>query len=284
MARYGELFVDLAHVVLGWPSQESPRRVDCRRFGAVFRLCLRDWGDRCVFLGCDEPLAHDWLRTKLRAGDLFVDVGANIGAYSVFAAARGARVIAFEPQPEPAERLQESLALNPGAGELALHRIGLSDRPGQMEMYAFGDGSASGNTSFHRFPEGAASGVVAVETLDNILASEEQSIRAIKIDVEGHEVAVLNGALTTLERLTPDYLIVEVADEHLTRAGTSAKELLKLLSARGYRAVGYARPYDGVQGRPRDLRHLPPVETSLSGIATVMFERADRDAGRSDQP
>ena len=238
LARFSELFIDLAQVAMGWPRKDKPRSVVCQRFGARYELSLRDWDDRCLFLGCQEPEAHAWLMTKLRPGDLFVDVGANMGAYSVSAAAAGARVIAFEPQAEPASRLEASLALNPDAEQLVLHRSALSDKAGQLQMYAVEDGTASGNTSLHAFPDATPSEVVQVETLDGILATEQQLIRALKVDVEGHELSVFKGALATLQRLSPDYLMVEVGEEHLTRAGSTGSDLLRLLNDAGYRPAG----------------------------------------------
>lgn len=141
------------------------------------------------------------LQRVLRAGDRFVDVGANIGVYSLIAAERGAEVVAFEPQPEVADLLERNVAAN-GVGHL-------------IEVKRAAVGAASGTVRFtagiglvgHCVPDDAAlassrEGVytgrsselisVPMTTIDATVGSAP--VTCLKIDVEGFELDVLLGA------------------------------------------------------------------------------------------
>ncbi|MFC7541837.1 FkbM family methyltransferase [Siccirubricoccus deserti] len=135
---------------------------------------------------------------------LFVDVGANIGNHSLFAAGVcGARVLAFEPAPELADHCAATLAANGLAASLDLRRQGRA-APGFATLRSGPAGNA-GMTAL--VP--AAAGAVEVVRLDDVL---REAPAAVKIDVEGMEYAVLEGARGLLQRYHPP-LYVEAATE-----------------------------------------------------------------------
>ncbi len=146
----------------------------------------------------------------LRPDDLFVDVGANVGAYSVLASrVAKARVIAVEPVPATYAKLCRNLRLNDVAnGPVEALNVGLADRPGTLSFTATQGGlnhvqiEGRGNTS--------AEGGVAVEvrTLDEILAGRVP--RAVKLDVEGYELHVLRGAGRSFASPGLEALVVEL--------------------------------------------------------------------------
>jgi len=125
-----------------------------------------------------------WKR-YLRPGDLFLDVGANIGVYSVYAAECGAEVIAVEPVPHNAKRVRENLDLNGYAGEVVQNA--LSDHPGRVRI------TADEDSYNHLVDEGGIE--VTATTLDELLGNRSA---VAKIDVEGAEELVLAGARKAL--------------------------------------------------------------------------------------
>jgi len=156
-----------------------------------------------------------------RGARMVYDIGANTGLYSLFAASAGARVRAFEPFPPVREWLERNALANGWTSRIAVEAIAVSDRAGVVPMYvpAWEDDvvletTASLEASFH--PEhGARHGEridVRCATLDELVGPKaERAPGLIKIDVEGHERAVLAGARRTLRELRP-FVIIEVLD------------------------------------------------------------------------
>jgi FkbM family methyltransferase len=136
----------------------------------------------------------------LRPGDLFVDVGANVGIYSIFAAERDARVIAVEPDPDTAARLQSNADLNRYSIEVL--ECALAER---LSTESF----TVGLDCLNHFADLGSPGVrqVAVRTLDDIIGQDQ--VRGVKIDVEGSELRVLQGAELALRERRIDLLQIE---------------------------------------------------------------------------
>ena len=125
-----------------------------------------------------------WKR-YLRPGDLFLDIGANIGSYSVYAAECGAQVIAVEPVPHNAARVRENLDLNGYPGQVVQKAV--SDRPGSVRI------TNDEDSYNHLVAEGGIE--VTATTLDELLGDR---CAVAKIDVEGAEELVLAGAKRAL--------------------------------------------------------------------------------------
>lgn len=174
-----------------------------------------------------EPITTLLLRELLQPGDTFVDVGANIGFYSLVLTLTqpGIRVIAFEPNPKIHALLKKNVAAN-GFHEITCEPRALSDADGTAPLYlSHSDHSASLRSDFEASSPGSI--VVPTLTLDAYLGSLKQSQAGrlvIKIDAEGNEDAVLHGAWTTLCSLKPD-LIVETAQSLPDTPLPSLKEL-----------------------------------------------------------
>lgn len=143
-----------------------------------------------------------FLRNFLKPNDLFVDVGANSGGWSLTAFGLGARVIAFEPVGSTFSRLLENFLLNNNSGLRAL-RYGVSDCEGSLK-FTYDADTANKVVSFDSTEKGE---VVRVVTLDDELRDMQPAV--IKIDVEGHELAVINGAKTILNKSSLKALIIE---------------------------------------------------------------------------
>jgi FkbM family methyltransferase len=179
-----------------------------------------------------EPDVTRAIRTLLREGDTFVDVGANIGYFTLLAARqvgpRG-RVIAVEPAPGNYALLEKSLALN-GLKHVEAHRIAAGASAGRARL-ALPDAANGGSWALVNDAR-SGSFEVDVQPLDALLAGRR--VQVIKIDVEGAEQQVLAGLQRTLETSRP-LLLLEYSGQ---------TKMLEALEARGYRAQETAR-FDG---------------------------------------
>lgn len=176
---------------------------------------------RCLgTTGIYDLAVSELLFRLIRPGDLVVDAGANIGYMSVLAATAGAHVMAFEPNPE----LQPILRQNLGArGEV--RPVALGAHPHQAVLVA-PDPSAH-NSGLARLGTSTDAGAVPVqvETLDEELRG--RSVAILKLDVEGSEGAVLEGAMSALKDRRLRHIIFE--DHHGARS-----PVMTLLQRQGY--------------------------------------------------
>lgn len=179
------------------------------------------------------------VRLLLDQGDTFVDLGANVGLFTLVAAAAvgpEGRVIACEPSSATAAALRRNVAIN-GFSWVDVREVAVADSVGSETFFSFpGDGSGMSSLA----PASAGLGVtetVPVTTLDALIPpTEREGVTVVKVDVEGAEVRVLQGGDGILHSREPD-LLIEVEPEHLARQGASVGELRALLESSGY--LGY---------------------------------------------
>jgi len=186
------------------------------------------------------------LREGLRAGDLAVDVGANKGAYTWWmrrAVGRSGRVVAFEPQPELAAYLRAVTAAM-GWANVMIREAAASDRTGRATLRVPGDGPSPGASLESAAVAHAGREIpCATERLDDALAAAGR-VALVKVDVEGHELAVFRGAAGILARDRP-VLLFECEARHLT--GGAPSEVFDFLAGLGYSGSFFA------PGGPRPL-------------------------------
>lgn len=171
------------------------------------------------------------LRLIVRPGDRVIDVGANRGIYAYKLSQLGARVEAFEPNPTCFAVLS---AWARGRRGVTLHQIALSDRSGSATLHIPIDASgvehdASASIEATGF-EDARDQPVAVATLDSFGFDD---VVFVKIDVEGHEHSVIEGACCTLESARPA-LLVEIEQRHNGRPVTEMFDEIRAYGYRGY--------------------------------------------------
>lgn len=155
----------------------------------------------------------DLLALLIGPGERALDIGANYGTYALTLARLGARVDLFEPNPAIAAVLA---AWARGKSGVAVHALALSDRSGTAELVIPGEGGVEHDSSAALAGGAVASGrriAVPLAPLDS-LAIRDAAL--IKIDVEGHEDAVLRGAAATIAASSPA-LIVEIEQRHIAR-------------------------------------------------------------------
>ncbi|HEX5170352.1 MAG TPA: FkbM family methyltransferase [Cyclobacteriaceae bacterium] len=142
----------------------------------------------------------------LNKGDVFWDIGANVGSYTILASkVAGARVVAFEPVPMTYEYLKKNIALNDLLDRAMAFNIGLSDSKGNLNFTRHLD------TVNHVVVKDTAGTIqVEVDTCDSILQQTESVPSIIKLDVEGYELPVLKGADTLLRNHRLQSIIIEL--------------------------------------------------------------------------
>jgi FkbM family methyltransferase len=182
-----------------------------------------------------EPAVWGRVMREVSAGDHIAEVGASIGLYALaFAGRVGAagHVTAFEPDPDSTSALEANIAVNGWQDRVTVIRAAVGQCSGQVRF-----ASARGQESRIEIRPEVCDGVIAVPmvTLDDALAG--QRIDVIKIDVEGFEQQVLEGArkILTEERQRPRAILVEVHPFAWADAGTSSASFLSLLDEMGFR-------------------------------------------------
>jgi FkbM family methyltransferase len=169
-----------------------------------------------------------WQR-HLRAGDLFLDVGANVGTYTVLAADLGASVIAVEAAADAAALLRENVTLN-GFEDVTVVEAAAGASVGRIR---FTEGLDSLN---HIDPTGAVE--VDQVTLDSLIG--DRRVAGLKVDVEGFELDIMKGATRALAEHRIDLMqlewvtVVDWASVSLDYSGTSRKPLVDLLATYDY--------------------------------------------------
>jgi FkbM family methyltransferase len=207
--------------------------------GTPLGLVLYRYGVRDIDIELTKAL--------LSPGDTFVDGGANIGLFTLAAAAKvgpGGKVISFEPAREARLRLIQNVALN-RLVQVQVVPFALSSAPGEATFRVFEIAGAGLN---HLAPaEGEAGAVesVTLTTLDAVVGPiDRRRLTLIKLDLEGAEHAALQGAREVVREARP-HIIIEIEESHLRRLGSSAEEVLGLLGTQGYRFFQVHEGRDG---------------------------------------
>jgi FkbM family methyltransferase len=187
-----------------------------------------------------DPLERQLLAGRIGADFVFIDIGANIGAYSLFVAGlagHGARILAIEPQPDVFERLVANISLNP-SGTVKAIGCALADREGEMTLFLATRNKGESSVKFQGAPlEEGQSVQVPARTLLGLIEDEGlDHIDAIKIDVEGAEDLILIPFLRDAPpRLLPRLFIVENA------RGRWQTDCIAELEAMGYAIIAETR-------------------------------------------
>jgi FkbM family methyltransferase len=205
------------------------------------------------------------LRQVLQPGMTVVDVGANIGYFTILASrlvGPSGRVVAFEPAPAALALLRRNLEEN-GCSNVRLVPRAVGARGGDATLFTTSDNLGVSSLLSANVPGSAVMGAtVAMTTLDADLEGERVDL--VKIDVQGAESAVIAGGGAVLAR--PGVrLLLELWPPGLAGAGTPAAELLADLEARGFvlhlvehplRAIGIAEALAAAEGHPDGFVNL----------------------------
>jgi FkbM family methyltransferase len=197
-----------------------------------------------LYCGLHDFADMGYLLHVLSPADLFVDVGANLGSYTVLAcAAKGARGYCFEPIPSTFARLADNLRLNNLCNRVEARNLGLSDKQGQLFF------TASEDTTNHvAAAADNAANTVRVDVLPLDVALNGECPSVIKIDVEGFEYSVLAGARATLANDALHSVILELNGSG-RRYAVEDRQIAEVMFSFGFSAYGY-------DPESRELRNL----------------------------
>ena len=236
---------------------------------AEIRLGLRLWLDLLdAGVGAGalqdnwEPNETTFVLSQLSAGDTFIDVGANIGWYTILAAERvgpNGRVHAFEPRADLFARLTDSVCANGFEQRCVLHQMALGDTSGVMQIAHVPTERNPGHSFLLPATAETADyvdlGTVPVERLDTL--ELESKPRLIKVDTEGAEFLVLRGAAKILNTHRPT-IVTEFFPTWLRRVSKiEPEDYLRFLWDMGYRlfhltAEGATKEITSVPAEPED--------------------------------
>ena len=199
---------------------------------------------RSIFVsGLYDPNELSLLKQILKPGMTFVDVGANVGLYTLFGArcvGPDGRVIAIEPSRREVGIVRGQVALN-GLQNVTLLPIAVSDREGEAELLV-APLEKSGHNTLGAFGFDTVLDHrerVEMRRLDDVLREQGvERVDVIKMDIEGAEEAALRGAVETLRRDGP-VLFLELSHRSLQHQKSSSARLLGLLAELGYNVHGY---------------------------------------------
>lgn len=214
-------------------------------YGATLTCNLDDLISRTIFyFGFWEPNNSALMAKILKPGDVFVDVGANIGYYTLLASrlvGSTGKVVAVEAAPVIYGRLQANVQANK-ADNVRLLNVAVSDSVGELDIYGgtkWNRGATSTLSQDGQVPEAR----VAAAPLDTLLTEDElKRVALIKIDVEGAESRVLRRLLGTLHLYSPGMrILVELAPQI---CGKDLEPVFDALLAAGFDAFAIENEYD----------------------------------------
>ena len=223
---------------LAWRKADRPFQIPWLN-GLRVRVDGEDELLKSLFLtGLFEPNEFLVLQRLLQPGMTFVDIGANLGLYSLFAAKKIGRlgtVLAFEPSSREFKKLQHNVSLN-GLSQVRLFNFALSDYAGETKLLIADEAHSGHNTigAFCYQTNLADTESIRLETFDSVRQRENLGeIDVVKMDVEGGELFALRGMRQTLEQCRP-VLFLEMSDPAAQPQGSSSAQVWEFLTALGY--------------------------------------------------
>jgi FkbM family methyltransferase len=217
------------------------------------RMCVLaddDIGQQLVALKEFEPLDWKYIKSISQPDWTCFDIGANIGYWSLLLAKNCPKgtIHSFEPSELPFALLNVNVALN-GFNNIKTNKIALGDFEGERDFVVSRDSGFSSFADTHRKLVDKTI-KVPVTTIDKYVTSNKiKSIDFFKVDVEGAEKMVLDGAAKTLKQGIIKLILIELTDQNLKSFGESVGSVTSLLKSYGYRPF----KIDPVSKNPADF-------------------------------
>jgi FkbM family methyltransferase len=252
-----KLFVKYLHAPWNFGKKEAQVMIDLLRpqdtfliNGVKLSLSSSNYIDRkLLFSGHFDPYLEK-LISNLTPDDVFLDVGANFGYFTLLAARQGASVMSFEPSARELGRLYGHLVLNPDL----LHRVqvfpsALGDVSCTTRLRMAGDGNTGQNFVVKDGSVSADDVVITQRTwIDAVPTYSWQNISLVKIDVEGFEGYALQSLAPLLDIAENLAVYIEITPSYLAeRSNWTAARIEEFLGERGFRSVarvGDSRQWD----------------------------------------
>jgi FkbM family methyltransferase len=235
---------------------------------------------RICFFGVWEPAITAYLTRGLSCGDIFIDIGANIGYYSLLAAkivGPKGHVYAIEASPQIFARLKHNLTLNSFENVTATN-VAAAGESGQVAVYTYEDDNVGMTTMIeselsrhHRFEA-----IVKCQPFYEIVPWRVvEAARFIKIDVEGAEWVIIKSIEDKLGSLSDrTEIIVEISRNAIEKCGGSVDELVQIFGRAGFDAFRIPNTYmtsEYTKGFSADL--VPFIDLNLVDKADLIFKK-----------
>lgn len=244
---------------LKMPQLRSNYEID----GIQFNLDLSVLADRWVRFQLYEFLDLRYVQSLIRPGDICLDIGANIGIYSLYMGNKGAEVHAFEPNKRMHAAFCKNLRLNPKFN-IEVYSEAVSNEKGEMKLFVYSENFGSclnlnGVNSGSLSEVGTCEKVLVVKkiALDDFIKLKGFScVRLAKIDIDGSELDLVKGAQQTLSKGIIDYLIVEYSQDIADILGYDLDAFIAIFTQFGY----VLKPNQALNKlRKGSLRGIPTV-------------------------
>jgi FkbM family methyltransferase len=246
-------------------------------FGAQLQGTTSDFIQRRVYLfGVWEPNLTHWIANRLEPGDTFVDVGANIGYYSLLASGLvgEGEIFAIEASPPIYAELLRHLHLNSTRNVRPIN-IAVSSHSGRTRLF-LKQLESPGTTSMVEEEGASLQAETEMAPMTALFTKEAFSrIRLIKIDVEGAEWSVVKGLAELLEHSSLDLeILVEVNPKRIMLEGGTISELIAVFKQAGFHAYRIANDYSYeayAKFRPQPVIAL---DDAIDDETEILFSRS----------
>jgi FkbM family methyltransferase len=224
-----------------------------------------------------EAGLFDYLRKTVKEGDVILEIGANVGIFTVILArwvGSSGHVYAFEPTPEASATLRRHLALNRVEDRVTILPDAISDAPGRSAFYVEGTSGENTLSGRHSRIPSADRIEVQVTTIDAFCRERGIAPTLIKIDIEGYEFHALRGALGVIGQYSPG-IVIELHPMNWPDIGVSSEYARQFISGLNYRQIaldGKSDPFSayghlllerfGQVGHVTEEMRVIPVESS----------------------
>ena len=185
-----------------------------------------------------EPELTQLFWNSCRSDTVFIDVGANIGYFTLLAGSKihaggTGRVIAVEPNPECCALIERNCVINWSMCDITLHKVAVGAEKGEVWLASPADRAANAHLSTSGESEdGERKFRVPMEPLDALIP-ENLAVDIMKVDVEGHELSVFQGAHRVIERSPNIKIIMEWSQKQMAEAGVSPAAMQEELKSLG---------------------------------------------------
>ena len=233
------------------------------KFGRLIYLCLSDIAVSKVILlkGEWEPEVEKGIRSLITPDSVFVDVGANLGWFSLLVAdyqernSGSGHVISIEANPAILPYLMSSIVESGLAPRVSLKPYAIAEKTGLVQMETFSEGNVGGINIKKLQDNGKARNIVPTISLDDLLGDLDR-IDLIKMDIEGAEPLALEGAKDLLRRHRPK-IIMELNGVGLRGvSGKTEEDVVKYMEDYGYKVY--------------DFRSNNPIPMTVDSISDII--------------
>ena len=224
------------------------------RYGKEMKVKVNidEWIQQQIYFfgSWDEP-GTNFIKNHLKKEDIFIDIGANIGSYSLIASelvGEGGSVHAFEPIAGVYERLLFNIELN-NLKNIVVNKKAIYEKSGTLNFYVSANENLGMSSIFHHDTESGKTETVEGISLDEyIFSTGINRVDMIKIDIEGAELFALKGMIKVLSVFKP-LILMEVSDELSLKSHVKSMDIIDFMKGLNYTMNGLS-----VEGFPVDFK------------------------------